>query len=90
MKPMMPFNTKFYAQIMMKRCLRRLYNNRTMSILNRNMKGTADNYYKENIQKKVWDKLLLHSYKYKTKNAMKNLADLHYKRNIILKWIHVT
>ena len=54
------------------------------------MKNTADNYYQENLLKKVLEILLVHSYKYKTKNAMRKLATLHYKRNVMLKWYYLS
>lgn len=82
--------TKFYATTLMRRSLKRFYNNRTMGMLKRNMQETADSYHNDNVMKKVFEQLLVHTYKAKTKKAMQKLADMHYKRNFIMKWMFVT
>ena len=82
--------TKFYATTLMRRSLKRLYNNRTMGMLKKNMQETADSYHNDNLMKKIFEQLLVHTYKVKTKKAMQKLADMHYKRNFIMKWMFVT
>lgn len=89
-KPTMQLVTKFYGKTLMRRCLKRLYNYRTVSMLKKNMQCTADNYFQQNLVKKVFEHFMVRTYRFKTKNAMKKLADIHYKRNIILKWIALT
>ena len=61
-----------------------------MGILKNNMLETALGYRSENLKKKVFEQLLFHTYKTKTKGAMQKLADMHFKRNFIMKWLMVT
>jgi len=89
-KPQQSIVSKFFARNLLRRSLKKLYTHRTMSILKRNMKDTANNYQKEAILKKVFEQLLVYNYKQKAKHAMVKLADVHYKRNFMLRWIMLT
>ena len=90
LRPWEKIVTKFYAKTLMRRSLRRLYNNRTMGMLKKNMQDTADKYNNDNVMKKVFEKLQVNMYKQKTLNAMKKLADINFKRNLMMKWMFVT
>lgn len=63
LKPWEKVATKFYGKTLMRRCLRRLYNNRTMGILKKNMQDTADKYHNDNLQKQVFEQLQVNMYK---------------------------
>ena len=64
-----------------------LYKHRTTNIIKKNMRATAINYYEQNRLKKVFERLLIFNYKQKAKYAMTKLAQIHYKRTYMLRWI---
>ena len=67
-----------------------MYNNRTLELVAKTMKQTSEFYHSESIRRKAFSGLAWYSLQHKRrKNALSDMADIHYKRRFINRWVTV-
>ena len=73
-----------------KKIYKALYNNRTIALVKKTMKKTSEFYNIDSIRRKAFSSLAWYALQHKKrKNILSELAETHYKRRFINRWVEV-
>ena len=81
---------ELFKKSIKKKVYKALYNNRTIALVKKMMKQTSEFMHTESLRRKAFSSLAWYSLQHKRrKNAISDLAAVHYKRRFINRWLSV-